>query len=221
MKCRLILLGIALFFSGFSRLWAEKPEGMVFDREAWEKYHYSKRFPDATPKPHIEPVEWSENTWSQLEFYGIAFSIILVILVIVFLWRMQKNRERGLRAISNRVEASSLEEAEENLPDLALNQLLQEVLAQEDYRSALRVRFLMLLQALIDAQWIEWARFKTNFAYAQSLKNTTIRRGFILLIQQFDAIWYGHQMPDQATYLKIDQAIEQLLLQIPAVHGQK
>lgn len=221
MKWNRIFLGMGFFFAGISQTWGEDQAGIPFDREAWEAHHYTKNYPEATTAPQMQPVQWSDDTWNQLEFYGIAFSILLVILVIIFLWRLQMNRERGLPSISNRVEATSLEEAEENLPDLALNQLLQEVLNQEDYRSALRVRFLMLLQALIDAQWIEWARFKTNSAYAQSLKNNTIRHGFVLISQQFDAIWYGHQMPDEATYLKIDQAIEQLLLQIPRAHGQE
>jgi hypothetical protein len=72
-----------------------------------------------------------------------------------------------------------------------LNQIFEEALSQQEFKKALRIKFLMVLQSLIDAKMIIWKKRKTNEQYTRELVDPEILGKFRSVVFAFDDIWYG------------------------------
>lgn len=143
-------------------------------------------------KPKKEKVKTKKETHvSNKTIQMIAYTLGIVILISVLV--LIVIRYKGSTAIgsSKRMEATSIEDAEENLPLVSLDRIFNEALAEKKYKQALRIKFLMILQELIDLQWIEWKKRKTNENYLAEINENTVQQKFKAIVDIFDDIWYG------------------------------
>lgn len=202
---------------------AQAEEPFELDRDAWEDLKSTEDYGDFEAREKLEfetDSESSNRTVRNWEYWGLGISIAIICLVIFFLIRSQKGQERSIGNRGVRHQAKSIEEAEENLPEIALNNLLEELKDNSDYRSALRVKFLMLLQALIDKKLVEWAREKTNSTYQKELLKWTYSQEFEKICLTFDRIWYGHADITELGFQENDQQIQSLIEKLTIQNGQ-
>ena len=185
MRYALLCLSLVLF--SFS-LNAQEKEGMSIDREAWKKSIEHLEYQPEKDRVVKERTnyEMPEMGWLKYVAY-VAVAAIIVVLLILLL-----QNARPVQTISKeRIEAETLEEAEENLPDLMLNKIFDEALAKSEFKKALRIKFLMVLQSLIDTGMIVWKKRKTNEQYIREISDAAILKPFSTLALAFDDVWYG------------------------------
>ncbi|MGF1534081.1 MAG: DUF4129 domain-containing protein [Bernardetiaceae bacterium] len=91
----------------------------------------------------------------------------------------------------------------DDLPTDDLQPILEQALAQEDYRLAVRVQYLILLQSLVKQELIEWKRDYTNRHYRQQLSGHPVATLFSRCTQVFERVWYGQQVLNAQQYAEI------------------
>ena len=79
-------------------------------------------------------------------------------------------------------------------------------LKAENYREAVRMLFIKLLQVLVQEKSIEWKPEKTNRDYLKEMKHHTKAEHFNNLVIAYDRIWYGSETIDKLffDYLRAD-----------------
>lgn len=93
----------------------------------------------------------------------------------------------------------------EDIAEVDLGTRLADALARDDHREAVRVRYLLLLQALDAAGAIAWRRDKTNRQYIAEVRASAADRArpFARATRVFDAVWYGERPVPPALYAKL------------------
>lgn len=91
----------------------------------------------------------------------------------------------------------------DEIAEVDLRALHREALARDDFREAVRYRYLLALQAL-DAQGaIRWNRHKTNREYVREMRAAASpdqSTAFGEATRVFDWVWYGHRPVDRDRY---------------------
>ncbi len=83
---------------------------------------------------------------------------------------------------------------------------LEVALKAENYREAIRMLFIKLLQILVEENSIQWKPEKTNRDYLKEMKNHDRVRHFNNLVIAYERIWYGSEPIDKLffDYLRAD-----------------
>jgi hypothetical protein len=101
----------------------------------------------------------------------------------------------------------------ENIAEADLRTLLRRALDAEDWRGALRLRYLLALQTLAARGAIAWARDKTNRAYVAEVRqagDAPLARAFADATRVFDYVWYGGLPVDAARHASLAARFERL-----------
>ena len=93
----------------------------------------------------------------------------------------------------------------DDIAEVDLHTRLADALAQADHREAVRVRYLLLLQALDAAGAIAWRRDKTNRQYVTEVAAADADHAplFTRATRVFDAVWYGERPVSPALYAEL------------------
>ena len=141
--------------------------------------------------------------------WGRVFSIALgmVLLVVLIMMILKVNafkvfyRGEGASTMPYNV-------LDENIHEMDFDQLIQEAIAQHDYRKAVRLLFLKSLKMLADKHYIHWEQGKTNHDYLLELSATDLKKGFHELNYYFEYAWYGNFSVTHETFLKIQHVFK-------------
>lgn len=179
---------------------------MELDKEAWKNSTKELNYTPEQKKEAKEKKEPRETESSELPdlsgfkyiAYGLVATLIIFLIVLIL-----KNTTTVTAVESVRIEATSIEEAEENLPMLALTNIHNEALDKGDYKRALRITFLMILQRLIDAEMIVWKKRKTNQQYLLEIEESKLLVMFENAANLFDDAWYGEAQISEKQYGQI------------------
>lgn len=197
-------------------------EKRSLNRETWQelkdKTDYSERQKiKEKPKPNQETKEpqFDETSHSGPDISGLGYlliGVVIVVLLIGIIVLINQNNKSAAVSVKRR-QAKSLEDAEEELPEVELTDLFQEQLDLGEWRLALRVKFLMILQDLIDQKFIIWQKQKTNQQFASEISDVQIRLKFKHIANTFDAVWYGDEELSKAQF-------EQVIFTLNSLHNQ-
>lgn len=137
----------------------------------------------------------------------IVFAIVLIGVLIYFLFfNTPKSTyvSNNGDVLQNNLNPSSIAEDE-------YTKQLKAALANNDFRLALRINYLMVLRALIDAKKIRWEKDKTNAAYLIELRTAKYHTNFLQLVSAFDRVWYGHYTISEVAYQKVEHTCKALI----------
>lgn len=172
------------------KTWKEKAQHLDYSEDIRPEEPEEEK---PKPKEKNEPTSYESNSEpliSQGVLKVVLFSLLIALLIVVIVMVVLKAKAPA--AINNqRVAARTLEEAEENLPDVELDQIYEQSLNDGSLRIALRIKFLMVLQTLIDQGLIEWRKRKTNHEYEREIDDTATRWQFGDIVSTFENVWYG------------------------------
>lgn len=189
-----------------------------FDREGWRELTRDLDYTE-TPRPQQEnepteardltPVEPSAEG-GVLSLPGQTIALLLLALLIgLLVWLLL--RQRGWLGQSNKAQRTiRMEEVEENLPEAELPPLLERALEQQDYRSALRIQFLQVLQHLHQQGLLQWRKEATNRQYAREIADEALQADFRKLAHWFDWTWYGERALTEATFQQLQPLVHRL-----------
>lgn len=207
-KVRVLIL---LLLVGLSFVQA-KEKDLQIEKETWKNSIEGLEYVPEEEKP-VEPEETEEATDAELPdisgFKYVAYAVVFVIIVALLIMIL-RNSQPVVKVERERVEAKTLEEAEENLPMVTLNKIYEEALQLSDFKKALRIKFLMVLQTMIDHEMIIWKKRKTNEQYLIELRDASIASMFRGAVQTFDAVWYGEVQITSVQYQAIIAGLDNL-----------
>jgi hypothetical protein len=92
----------------------------------------------------------------------------------------------------------------EDINAISFDQEIENAVAKQNYRFAVRLLYLRSLKQLSDAGLIDWKIDKTNNTYINELRNEDQRTAFKILTRQFEYVWYGEFLIDAPVYSDID-----------------
>lgn len=80
----------------------------------------------------------------------------------------------------------------------------KEALKNGDYRGAIRMQFIRVLQILSTNEHIDWQPEKTNRQYAREIKSNQRKASFRMLARIYENVWYGNHIIDREQFLELD-----------------
>lgn len=86
---------------------------------------------------------------------------------------------------------------------------LEEAIANEDYRSCVRIYFTFILKELIVKKWIRWEKEKTNHHYLLEMLSKPESKGFNKCVNIFEIVWYGDYSIQRAQYVELEPILKE------------
>lgn len=121
-----------------------------------------------------------------------ALPYILLGLLLYLIIRFFLNvNSRALLQNKENANLVSLSEEERIIKTEDINALIQQAVADKNYRLAIRYSYLLVLRQLSEAEHIDWKPQKTNDDYLYELGSDTLKKGFSKATLIYDYIWYG------------------------------
>ncbi len=99
---------------------------------------------------------------------------------------------------------------EEHIEKINLDELINDALAEKNYRLAVRYMYLKTLQDLSIKKIIDYHFEKTNTDYYREIADITIKQNFNRVSYLYDYIWYGKFELDKNGYLNAKKSFDTL-----------
>jgi len=211
--------------------WAKAQEGLSYVRDRPEQGKRASDWNTATreldyskdqPKQQREqaPRAFNRPNWEWLTEYFSGLGTFLQVLAIAlaaagigygvyFLMRRPRNRQ-----ISKSGVEITWENLDQFVDETELERFLQEALRNKAWPQAVRVYFLMSIQALSESGAIRWARDKTNRAYLLEMRPHRLSDAFRNATLQYEQVWYGNHPLDDAQFQAMQPIFINLLRSI-------
>ncbi|NND08831.1 MAG: DUF4129 domain-containing protein [Saprospiraceae bacterium] len=132
-------------------------------------------------------------------FQWVAFALIALVLGFIVFTLFQKPKD---------VETSqpALEDlAVEDVHDIAADRLYEQALLDGDFRLALRMRFIKVMQLLNGRSMIDWKPEKTNRQYVLEMRGNPLGRLFREITHIYEWVWYGNTALNQEDFERYDR----------------
>jgi hypothetical protein len=110
----------------------------------------------------------------------------------------------------NEIRVAGLTNDELLLQRRDLHALAAEALSRQDYRLAVRYRYLEALQLLMHRKLIDWKSFKTNRDYLLELQGNVLQAPFSEVTRIYNFVWYGHFELDEATFVDLESSFHRI-----------
>jgi len=159
---------------------------------------------DGSERPQRQNYEPppSNSTYSAPSFGG--FSVFGYILLAAFavglmflIYYLFVNAERRGKKVKVERGIINIEDVNPiEIPLTELQRLLQEALANKDYRGAVRIYFMFIVRDLAEKNHIKWEKEKTNFHYLREMSGKNEFNDFNVSVSYFEIIWYGKRELD-------------------------
>jgi len=211
MKKQQWLLGIlvvAVFLSTTS--YGQSGPGDSLSRQRWEeltkKLDYgevTERPPQPDKSPPSAPIDGNGASALRILLFILAGAGVAIL--VAMLLGVGKPRDKNLNG--NAIDITTLEE---DLPGAELDDYLARALQQEDYRLAVRLHYLQLLQLLSEKEHILWKVDKTDREYLLETASHPWHNELETLTALFERIRYGRLRIDRPTYGAVRARFEAL-----------
>jgi hypothetical protein len=132
---------------------------------------------------------------------GVAIVIVVgILIVIIYL------ATKDIKIKSRNKDATTIMALDDivDIQKVDFQSLLAEALRMEDYRRAVRIHFLMMLQNLQNKELILWRPNKTNRTYARELAQSMYSKDFNQLSSIFELALYGNAEVRFDSYQRIE-----------------
>jgi len=143
----------------------------------------------------IPDISW----YDALGFLEVIAYIVIAILGFGLLFFIFSNLEPD-KNIMAKSDPDYIEDIEEVDTDAGYN----EALRNGDYRGAIRMQFLKVLQILSHNESIDWQPEKTNRQYAKEIHSQSKKASFRMLARIYENVWYGNHIIDREQFSELD-----------------
>jgi hypothetical protein len=146
--------------------------------------------------------------WVPLAFKAIIWSVIAAVLsyiIYLIVQQIRLNKSAGNEIIDDDIEIESAEK----LSRIDFRKSIQQTLAKENYRLAVRFYYLWVIQQLSDDKSITFSKNKTNQIYVRELtKNQRISdeigTSFKTCTRLYEYVWFGNFAVDKNRFEEIE-----------------
>lgn len=144
--------------------------------------------------PKLTTFKGLEDIFSAIMYVIAALFILTIIYYIVIDIKKNKNKELSKKALE--LDTFNVDD----ITTVDFDPLLEEALKQGNYRIAIRIKFLRILQKLQLKNHIDWKPNKTNRKYATEISDTSLKQSFRSIANIFDRLWYGNISINEQEY---------------------
>lgn len=180
-----------------------------FDREKWKDltrnldYNEKEEPPPPPPeeeKPRPEPLKMPSLKIESDAVKTVLFVLLISVLATFIIWALLQRPE----SVPKDDDKSLLWEEEPNVKEIkvdAFRENLNKLLAEKDYRRALRVYYLLMLKLMDEKKLIDWKIEKTNAEYLYELNDQAFIDTFRQITLTYEKVWYGEKTYSEATMM--------------------
>lgn len=141
--------------------------------------------------------------------------VFLVTIGALVVWLLYKSEFLGgLFGTKAQEDPLAYNKITENIHELDFNSLIEEAIAKNNYRLAVRLYYLKTLKQLTDKGLIHWQPTKTNRSYVNELNTKTLQSDFEKLTSQFEYVWYGEFRISEVEFGIIKEEFQHFSLKI-------
>ena len=188
----------------------ETPDNRIPSKEKIEKLKTNDRF-------NYEVKERKPSLWkiikSYLKYYiekatrTVLGYVVIFIIVFVFVWLLIKIS--GIKPFQRKIKNTSEFNIEtEDINEMNFDILIQNALANRDYRLCIRLMYLRNLKTMSDMGIINWTVNKTNYSYLCEIRDTALYDSFLNQTILFDYVWYGSVGLDDTTFYEARERVD-------------
>ena len=146
-----------------------------------------------TPPP--SNTNYESPSFSGLGVFGwILLGLFCGLLIFLIYYLFVNTETKGAKIKGDPIDFDEVNPTE--IPLTELERLLQEALANKDFRGAVRIYFIFIVRDLAEKNWIKWEKEKTNFHYLREMSGKSEFEDFNVSVSYFEIIWYGKRELD-------------------------
>lgn len=165
-------------------------------------------YDDYDPEPMDTPDVSTPS--AGLGAFGYILMGVFIVALVFLIYYMYINSPKDGKKISGTIEG--LDEVNPTeIPLTELQRMLQEALANNDYRGAVRIYFIFIIRDLAQKNWIKWEKEKTNFHYLREMSGKKEFDDFNRSVSYFEIIWYGKREIDANKFNEVKPNFTRLL----------
>ena len=168
---------------------------------------------DLFKKEELKAPKYSPNNYSNtilqnfINILGYLAIFGTVIALLIFVFNKVKFKEKFEISPTDEDYIEDIEAVDVKLG-------LKLALSQRNYRLAIRMKFIELLQFLQAKEIIDWMPDKTNRDYVYEIENKNSRKKFKTLSSTYEFVWYGNTEVSESDFLRIDPKFNSFMLEI-------
>lgn len=170
------------------------------------RYDYDRKIESRNPNPILNFFAQLFGLFAQI-FGSIIGYLILAALIIGLVWILAKNVRLPKRKVKVAPEDVLHYDPEQDIQVIDYSGLLEEAIANRNYRLAIRYLYIMTLQKLQNAELIQWHKEKTNRDYYYELPND-YQPAFNDILRIYEYVWYGEFDASESLFGKMRGQIE-------------
>jgi hypothetical protein len=189
---------------GSTQVWTDEDWNQAKKGIGYQKSEPEKEEIEREPKPaHTNPTPITEpfsfNNYLKTDTAKIiCLAIIIAVLVFIIIRFVL-----GAKMENSKVKLESfemLESIEDNLEGTDLNPYLNKALEAVDYKTAVRILYLSIIQKLNDMNWIRWKKDKTNMDFLMEMRSQSSFKTFRNITLSYEIVWYGEALLNSAEF---------------------
>jgi len=147
-------------------------------------------------------------------FRALPYFILALCLFIITKFFIKLNTNSLTRQSMAKKGEILLFDEEKLLKSENLDELLNQAIADNNFRLAIRYEYLKILKYLSQLKLIDWQVQKTNDDYYSELSQQALKPMFKQSTLLYDYVWYGNFKINQNHYAKIKVTLDQFLTKI-------
>jgi hypothetical protein len=166
--------------------------------------------PEATMTLWERLMQWLKRQFAKLteyESYGTAWDILIYILialaVIAIVFGIYGSDVKGFFFSNKNTNKLKVSESLEDIHSIDYEKMIEDAIANKNFRYAIRLNYLKTLKILADKEIISWKSDKTNREFIREIKQTILKSKFENITTEFEAIWYGGFEINYSSYLDL------------------
>lgn len=193
----------------------------TFDKEDWKTLKKKLKIKDYKPEKEEPKLSndkkgkpWSKSLSPQTVkiIQWIVFGILFLALVYLIL------RVIGINPFNKSIDKNkiniALDELEENLDTAAIDPHLYEAIKSKNFKLAIRLYYLMIIQKLALKEKIIWKKYKTNKHYLNEMRDKDEYPVLKNLTLTYERCWFGEEDITEAQYNTINSGFVNFLQNI-------
>jgi hypothetical protein len=173
---------------------ASKNDSLQLNETKWkrisENVDYSENYLESSNKSQKANKNYSFN-WLKSDLIQNIFTIVILGLLVFLLFKIIKHSIFSLNKKIGQNNTYQVLNENTAINDLDLQEILKEVLSENNYKLAIRIRFLMILKFLLEKEYIKWEIDKTNIDYLNEMQNKREYADFEYLVLIYERIWFS------------------------------
>lgn len=192
-KIGLLFIYLCLIFLSTETLYADVNDSLTISKQNWRKTVGETDFTETyTETQTNSKFNFKPSLgWIKSDLTRNIFTVIVLGILVFLLYLLLRNKVFNFdKKITNK-ELYQVFDENADISNLDLDSIFSKVMLEQNYRLAIRIRFLMVLKVLVSQEYLRWEKDKTNGDYIRELSKTNLILDFKHLVFIFERIWFS------------------------------